>query len=399
MIFTFRLFAAAFAAVALAAQNPLAMAADPFGGSFQNAEMKLDLTRAGQDYSGAILIGGQTLPVKAKAAAGKLAGTFESQGQSYTFQATRAGSQLTLTTDGTTHILERATTAAPAAPAPTPAIAGDWQSPNGIIRINADGSATIGDKTHRWSLEGNVITFTGNGETLKVPFELSGNTWTWKLPDGQLALTRTTAGATDNGIAGTWQGPTGNVQVNLDGSATVGGVVYRYTQSGNQLTLAGPDGTFVATVQRSGDSMTWVVNGKTLNFQRAAATWAVGGGKGAGAILPELIGKWCQMTNLNNSTSNYSRNACFTLLADGSFQYASDFGATGNAEGGAYGAAADGKDSGTWTASADSITSTSKKTGVRTFRLEKRNHPKTGDPMLVLDGTAFTTAYQKAPWR
>jgi hypothetical protein len=364
--------------------------------------MKLDLKRAGQEYSGAILIGGQSLPVKAKATAGKLVGTFESQGQTYTFQATRAGTQLTLTTDGTTHVLEKAT--APSAAAPTtatPATVGDWQSPSGLVRINADGSATIGDKTHRWTLEGNVITFAGNGETLKVPFELSGDTWTWKFPDGQLALTRTTAAAAaaDSGIAGAWQGATGNIQINLDGTATVGGVVYRYTHTGNQLTLAGPDGTFVAAIQRSGDSMTWVVNGKTLTFQRAAATWAVGGGKATGGILPELIGKWCQMTNLNNTTGSYSRSACFTLLADGSFQYASDFGATGNVAGGAYGTAADSNDSGTWTATADTITSNSKKTGPRTFRLEKRNHPKTGDPMLVLDGTAFTTAYQKAPWR
>src|SRR6187549_1371903 len=180
MIFTFRLFAAAFGALALAAQNPLAMAADPFGGTFQNAEIKLDLSRTGQDYSGAILIGGQSLPVKAKAGAGKLAGTFESGGQSYTFQATRAGTQLTLTTDGTTHVLEKAM-AAPT-PASTPAIVGDWQGPTGNVRINADGSAVVGDKPSRWSLEGNVITFAGNGESFKVPFELTGDTWTWKFP-------------------------------------------------------------------------------------------------------------------------------------------------------------------------------------------------------------------------
>jgi hypothetical protein len=116
-------------------------------------------------------------------------------------------------------------------------------------------------------------------------------------------------------------------------------------------------------------------------------------------VLPELIGKWCESKYLNNSTSNYGRSACFTLLADGSFQYASDFSATGQLPGGAYGTASDSNDSGTWTATENSIPSTSKKTGVRTFRLEKRNHAKTGDPMLVLDGTEFTTAYQKAPWR
>jgi len=400
-----RLLAAAFCAMALSAQNPLAMMADPFNGTFQNADIKLELTRSGQEYTGAIVIAGQSLPVKAKAVAGKLTGTFASQGQTYAFQATRSGTQVTLITDGTTHVLDKAAPPAPQPPqtaAAPPAIVGIWQSPTGVVRINADGSAVIGDKTHRWTLEGNTINFSGDGNTIKVPFELNGDSWTWKFPDGSLPLTRTTTAAlaaTDDGISGSWQGPTGNIQLNLDGTATVGGVVYRYSRSGNQVTLNGPDGTFVATVQRNGDTMTWIVNGKTLTFQRSASTWAVGGGKGANGTQPELVGKWCQMANLNNSTSNYSRSACFTLLADGTYLYASDFGATGNVAGGAYGTAAQDNDSGTWTATADTITSTSKKTGVRTFRLEKRNHPKTGDAMLVLDGTEFTTAYQRPAWR
>lgn len=380
------------------------MNADPFQGSYQNDQLKLDLARKGAEYIGAIVMSGQTFPVKAKSAGGKLTGTFESAGQSYAFQATRNGNQISLTTDGTTHVLEKAGGASspPANPGTAPAVAGEWQSPSGVVRVNADGTATIGDKAHRWTLDGNVITFSGNGESIRVPFELAGNSWTWKFPDGQLALTRITGstGATPSpatkGITGSWQGPSGSVQINVDGTATIGGVMYRYSQAGDQLTLAGPDGTFVATVQQSGDSMTWLINGKTLSFQRAASTWALGG---AGGVPPELVGKWCQSTYLNNSTGTYGRSACFTLLADGSYQYASDFDAGGQVTGGAYGTSSANSDSGTWTATANSITSTSKKTGVRTFRLEKRNHSKTGDPMLVLDGTEFTTAYQKAPWR
>jgi hypothetical protein len=384
-------------AAAMAGQNPLAVAADPFGGTFQNEQMKLELARKGAEYAGVILLGGQSLPVQAKAAAGKLAGTFESQGQSYAFQATRNGSQMILVTDGVTHTLEKA--GGTPSTAPAPAVVGEWRSANGVVRVNADGTAAIGDKTHRWTVSGNTITFAGNGESIQVPFEMAGNVWTWKFPDGQLVLNRVGSGTEAAGLAGNWQGPTGSVQINLDGTATVAGVPYRYTRAGNQLTLAGPDGTFVAAVEQQGDSMTWVINGKTLQFQRAAATWAVGGSTGTGGILPELVGKWCDSTYMNNSSGTYGRSACFTLLADGSYQYAGDSSATGQAGGGAYGTAADGSDAGTWTATATTITANSRKTGTRTFRLEKRNNPKTGDPMLVLDGTAFTTAYQKAPWR
>lgn len=394
----------------IVAQNPLAVSADAYSGTFQNEQLKIDLIRRGAEYAGSIELAGQSLPVKARAAAGKLTGTFESGGQAYSFQATRNGTKLTLTTDGVTHVLEKSGAAAPAPPAAAPPatlpatspVVGQWQTPNGVVAINADGTARIGEKTHRWAVDGNTITFSGNGETLKIPFDLAGDNWTWKFPDGRLALTRISTNATPqsgaDGIVGTWQGPTGNIQLNLDGTATIGGVQYRYSSAGNQLTLAGPDGTFVATVQLAGDTMNWLVNGKTLSFQRAANVWAVGG-TATGGILPELVGKWCQMSTLNNSAGVSSRAACFTLLADGSYLFAGESGATGQVNGGAYGTASDSSDSGTWTATANSITSTSKKTGVRTFRLEKRNHPKTGDPMLVLDGAEFTTAYQKAPWR
>ena len=95
------------AAMCLAAQNPLALAGDPFAGTFANEQLKLELTRSGESYSGAIVLSGQTMPVKARAAAGKLTGTFDVQGQTYAFQATRSGTTLSLTTDGTTHVLEK----------------------------------------------------------------------------------------------------------------------------------------------------------------------------------------------------------------------------------------------------------------------------------------------------
>ncbi|HEU0123221.1 MAG TPA: hypothetical protein VFQ91_22005 [Bryobacteraceae bacterium] len=398
-------------AFSLHAQNPLA--ADPFSGSFQNAEMALELSRKGPEYSGVIRFGGQALPVKAKAAAGKLEGTFISQGQSYAFQAARNGGQLSFTTDGTTHTLTKAgaqpaapTTAVPVAAAPTgteAAIVGSWQSPQGIVRILADGSAVIGDKSQQWKLNGSVITFEGNGQTLQVPFELSGDTWTWRFPDGHLVLSRLPASGNGSGadlakaIAGAWQGPNGVAQFNLDGTATVAGVQYHYTAQGNRLTLTGSDGTFLATVQLAGAVMNWAVNGKTFSFQRAATTWAVGGG-GTAAVPPELVGRWCESTNINNNTGNYGRSTCIVLLADGTYQYQSDFDANGQTAGGAYGTGRAGGDTGTWTATADTITSRSPKSGVRTFKLEKRNHPKTGDPMIVLDGKEYTTAFQKAPW-
>lgn len=354
------------AAAVAAAQNPLAALGDPFSGAYQNEQIRMELLRNGKDYTGSITLSGQNLPVHAVAAGGKLTGKFSSGGKSYAFEAVRTGSQLSITTDGVTHNLE----AIPAAPATAPPpFVGDWQSRSGPVRILADGTALIGDKSQKWSLDGSVLKLTAGTESVEFPFDLAGDTWTWKLPVGQLVLTRVTPEAAkaeaQKGIAGTWQGPSGSVQINLDGSAVVAGVPYRYTLNTNQLKLTGPDGTFVATVQQAGDTMTWAVNGKTLQFQRAASTWALGGTDG---IAPELAGKWCR-----------DPSDCLTLLIDGSFY------ATG--------------DTGTWTAEGDRLTVRSRKTGVRTYRLEKRNDPKTGEPQLVLDGATYASAYAKAPWQ
>jgi len=56
-------------------------------------------------------------------------------------------------------------------------------------------------------------------------------------------------------------------------------------------------------------------------------------------------------------------------------------------------------DRGAWTATETSITARSAGGRITTYVLEKRNHPKNNDPMLVLDGQAFVTFYQKPPWR
>ena len=59
-----------------------------------------------------------------------------------------------------------------------------------------------------------------------------------------------------------------------------------------------------------------------------------------------------------------------------------------------------GSDQGTWYVQGDRIYYNSQSKGPGSYRLEKRNHPKNvNDPMIILDGTAYVTAYQKAPWR
>ncbi len=117
---------------------------------------------------------------------------------------------------------------------------------------------------------------------------------------------------------------------------------------------------------------------------------------GAGGVVPELAGKWCYLANVNAiSGGGRASSQCFTLQADGRYDYAGEVSNSNPYGGTAY----QSSDSGTWTATATTIAARSVSGKVTTYRLQKMNHPKNNDPMLVLDGQAFVTFYQKAPWR
>jgi hypothetical protein len=100
------------------------------------------------------------------------------------------------------------------------------------------------------------------------------------------------------------------------------------------------------------------------------------------------------MSNVNASNGGRMSNRCFTLYEDGTYQYYAETSSSGE-----YGSSASQEsDSGTWSATQTTITANSQTNGVHTYNLEKRNHPKTNDPMLVLDGDAYVTYGPKPSW-
>ncbi|MBS1796900.1 MAG: hypothetical protein JSS81_23945 [Acidobacteria bacterium] len=113
-----------------------------------------------------------------------------------------------------------------------------------------------------------------------------------------------------------------------------------------------------------------------------------------GGVPQELAGKWCYLSNVQANDGGRMSEICITLNSDGTYEY---YGETdsGNPSGSAH---SQENDSGRWTATATTITAHSNGGETKNFTLEKRNHPKTGDPMLMIDGDAFVTAYQKTPW-
>jgi len=108
----------------------------------------------------------------------------------------------------------------------------------------------------------------------------------------------------------------------------------------------------------------------------------------------DITGKWCYMSNIYASNGGRISNRCFTLNPNGTYEYYGESSSSGQ-----YGSTASQQsDRGTWTATATTINTNSTRNGTRTYRLEKKNHPKTKDPMLVIEGDAYVTYYKKASW-
>lgn len=212
-------------------------------------------------------------------------------------------------------------------------------------------------------------------------------------------------------LAGHWhgemEGQTVRIQLDANGTGTSDGIPIRYQTMGRLL-----------LVERQGQVITygWELKNNQLHVGggdlpgilvlkrgQAPASSANDGANnaaaGSGGVARELVGKWCEVKNFSaNAGGGSASSSCFELRADGSYVYASERSMSAYAPGMYGGTSSSSNDAGRWTATASSITARSQRGTTTTYRLEKRNHPRNGDPMLCLDGDCYVTYYQKRPW-
>jgi hypothetical protein len=198
-----------------------------------------------------------------------------------------------------------------------------------------------------------------------------------------------------NSILGVWSGEMGQVEFRNDGTLIYNDQTYKYSVQGDTMLLGYGGGSISVPYGITGDTLTAVVQGSRMTFTRVRSNQtASDAGAGEASHPMELVGKWCYMSNVNANDGGRMSNRCFTLYENGTYEYHAETSSSGQS--GAL--ASQGSDSGNWSASGNTITSNSRTTGTKTYTLEKRNHPKTGDPMLLLDGDAFVTATQRPSW-
>ena len=167
-------------------------------------------------------------------------------------------------------------TEADAGSSPAGGLVGRWQGNNGVIQLNPDGTAVYNGTNLRYTVEGNVLTLTGNDGALPIPFSIKGDTLyvTVQGQSGQLTRVRGQQGGAMAGGGGSGSVPQDMVgkwcYVNVSDTGQV-------SSSSSSCFVLNPDGTYEysgessnsnmygGTASQSSDRGTWWVSGSTVS--------------------------------------------------------------------------------------------------------------------------------------
>lgn len=301
------------------------------------------------------------------------------------------------------------------------------------LMLNKDGSGEFDGAPMKYILSGNTLSLTMDGATTKYTYAQQGNSLTLSGGDidGNIIFLRqgssggntpaqpaqtsnlpavqqgNTMNATSGGsIVGTWSGNGETIEFKDNGQCLYMGQTMAYQLSGNNIVLQTAQGQVPLAYSLNGNQLTISGGGLSYTYSRGGSgtntTGVMSPGTtpaGKGRVAQELVGKWC-WTNVTSTNSGGSTSErCLTLNADGTYQYVAERSSSVNTNAYYGGTNSQSGDQGTWSYDGVRIHYNSQTgQGSGSYALEKRNHPKNGDPMIVLDGEPYVTYYQKPRW-
>lgn len=283
------------------------------------------------------------------------------------------------------------------------------------LLLNEDGTGEFDGEMIRYTILGNKLTITQAGITTQYTFSLAPNTLTLSGGDidGSIAFNRLSQGnsmvqnpsaqpqnneVTNKAILGTWSGYGETIEFRVDGQCNYRGQTFTYRIAGNNVVLQTPMGDAMLGYQIINNQLLLTANGQTVTYTKSGASSVPASGEKA-RVAQELVGKWCYVNVYSNSSGGSSTEKCLTLNADGTYEYYGETSRSVNTDAFYGGTNSQSVDRGTWTYDGVRIYYHSQNgRGSGSYQLEKRNHPKNNDPMIVLDGETYVTHYQKAPW-
>ncbi len=201
-------------------------------------------------------------------------------------------------------------------------------------------------------------------------------------------------------LIGKWTSNEAKIEFLDKSTMTINGDKFNYGVVGKIIIVEIEDGQMEFPFTLKGNTLTVLFEGRKVVYTRSSKDDSEDvqpqtPQNNRGSVPPELVGYWCYQADIraNDGGGRHARR-CFILRGNGNYEYQ---GGSNNSNPNG-GSSSESNDSGRWTATATTITAYSNSGETVTYSLEKRNHPKTGDAMLIVDGDAFVTQTQRPAW-
>jgi hypothetical protein len=289
--------------------------------------------------------------------------------------------------------------------------------------LNADGSGEFDGEPIHFSIQGSKLNVTADGITTSYLHTMQGSALTLSGGDLEQPITFKKQGEQSSAISQNTKLATGNVQktVGANASKDLLGIwsgynetiefkanakcIYRgqtipYTVAANVITLSTAEGDFMMTYTVNGNQLNLHFNNQNFTYTKnsgtSPTTKATAGGKNKLDVT--LVGQWCYMNVYSSGSGGSSTNECIKLKEDGTYEYSYESSRSVKTNDVYGGTASQESDRGTWWVEGNKIFYNSATKGQGSYELVKRNHPKTNDAMIVLDGRTFVTFYNRPSW-
>lgn len=289
------------------------------------------------------------------------------------------------------------------------------------LLLNSNGSGEFDGSAITFTVQGDILSITQEGTTNKYAFVLQPKTL--MLSGGDLDApisfnrqgtapassgsnasqsTTQTSNTKGNTVVGLWSNYGETIEFKNDGQVIYQGQQYPYTINGDHIHVSTAQGVLMMAYSVNGTQLNLTVNGQNLVYEKGKHTTTntvqKAGTTGGRHVDQSMAGKWCYVNVTTTNSGGVSSDECITLNTDGTYQYYSERSMSANTSSFSSGTSSQNSDTGTWWVDGGKVFYQSQTQGQGSYALEKRNHPKTGDPMIVIDGRAYVTFYNKAPW-
>lgn len=281
------------------------------------------------------------------------------------------------------------------------------------LMLNEDGTGEFDGEAIRYTVTGNRLSVSQSGLSTTYVYTVSGNTLILSGGDidGSISFSRQSPSGNNSAqnqpahqvqagkpsVVGVWTGYGETIEFSADGKCIYRGETFPYRLSGNNLILQTQLGDVVMSYQINGNQISLLANGQTVTYTKSTPATSPAT-RGQKRVAQELAGKWCYVNVYSTTTGGSSTEKCIILNTDGTYEYYGETSRSVNTDAYYGGTNSQSSDRGTWTYDGERLYYTSQSGQSGSFRLEKRNHPKNNDPMIVLDGETYVTYYQKSPW-